>query len=279
MKKQSLSEEQLQTLPRETLVLLLVQQAESFRLLSDQSAAIQKQNEALIKQVEDLKEQLSIMNNRLFGRKSEKVQDIPGQLSLDIEDSSQAFNETEALVEEGFADEPEVETVVIRRRAPRPKGKRELDLKEVPTEREDHYLTEEELQEKFPHGWKQLEDEVYKELIRIPETFKVMEHHIGVYAGKGAEDTVIRGKAPGRLLNHSILTPSLAASVYTAKFVNALPYNRVSEWYAINGITLSRQVMAGWMIRIYEYYLEQVHKRMKAELFLSHIIHCDETPF
>ena len=279
MKKQSLSEEQLQTLPRETLVLLLVQQAESFRLLSDQSAAIQKQNEALIKQVEDLKEQLSIMNNRLFGRKSEKVQDIPGQLSLDIEDSSQAFNETEALVEEGFADEPEVETVVIRRRAPRPKGKRELDLKEVPTEREDHYLTEEELQEKFPHGWKQLEDEVYKELIRIPETFKVMEHHIGVYAGKGAEDTVIRGKTPGRLLNHSILTPSLAASVYTAKFVNALPYNRVSEWYAINGITLSRQVMAGWMIRIYEYYLEQVHKRMKAELFLSHIIHCDETPF
>ena len=165
MKKQPYSEEQLQTLPRETLVLLLVQQAESFRLLSDQSAAIQKQNEALIKQVEDLKEQLSIMNNRLFGRKSEKVQDIPGQLSLDIEDSSQAFNETEALVEEGFADEPEVETVVIRRRAPRPKGKRELDLKEVPTEREDHYLTEEELQEKFPHGWKQLEDEVYKELV------------------------------------------------------------------------------------------------------------------
>ena len=279
MKKQPYSEEQLYSLPKESLVLLLIQQAESFQLLSQQSAAIQKQNEALQKQVADLREQLSIMSNRLFGRKSEKAQVIPGQLSLDIDESSQAFNEAEALVEEGFEAEPEIETVVIRKRTPRPKGKQELDLKDVEKERKDHYLSEEELREKFPSGWKQLEDEVYWELIRIPETFKAIEHHIGVYAGKGENDSVIRGKTPGRLLNHSLLTPSLAASVYTAKFVNALPFNRVSEWYSINGINLSRQVMAGWMIRIHEYYLQQIHARMKAELFLSHIIHCDETPF
>ena len=37
--------------------------------------------------------------------------------------------------------------------------------------------------------------------------------------------------------------------------------------------------MAGWLIRIYQYYLDPVHDMMKAEIMKSHHIHCDETPF
>ena len=33
------------------------------------------------------------------------------------------------------------------------------------------------------------------------------------------------------------------------------------------------------MIRLADYYLEPVHKMMKAELLQSHHVHCDETPF
>lgn len=133
--------------------------------------------------------------------------------------------------------------------------------------------------ERFPKGWHQLEDEVYKELKRIPASYEVVEHHIGVYAGNGENSKIIRGEAPKRLLNHSILTPSLAASVFTAKYVNAVPLNRILEGYGYDGIHISRQVMAGWMIKLYQYYLEPVHRMMKTELFQSGIIHCDESPF
>ena len=281
MDKQVFSPEQLNTLPKEMLITLLLQQSESFRLLSEQSAIIQRQNEALIKQVEDLNERIAILNSRMFGKKSEKQSPIPGQYSFDMDDPSFIIlNEAEAVIDsEGFADEPEVEEVVVRKKTKRPKGKRDTDLKNIETTRQDHYLTEEELLEKFPDGWNQLDDEIYKELERIPETYRVIEHHIGVYAGKKDGDTVIRGETPGRLLNHSILTPSLAASVFTAKYINAVPLNRLSEWYSYNGINISRQVMAGWIIRLHEYYLGPVHKAIKDDLFLSHIIHCDESPF
>ena len=89
----------------------------------------------------------------------------------------------------------------------------------------------------------------------------------------------MRGKAPGRLLNHSILTPSLAASIFTAKYINAVPLNRISEGYGYDGLNISRQVMAGWMIRLSDYYLDSVHQIMKAELKKAHLIRCDETPF
>ena len=164
-------------------------------------------------------------------------------------------------------------------RKPRPKGKRAVDLSGIKTTVESHYLEENTLMERFPKGWHQLEDEVYKELKRIPASYEVVEHHIGVYAGNGDNSKIIRGEAPKRLLNHSILTPSLAASVFTAKYVNAVPLNRISEGYGYDGIHISRQVMAGWMIKLYQYYLEPVHRMMKSELFRSGIIHCDESPF
>ena len=90
---------------------------------------------------------------------------------------------------------------------------------------------------------------------------------------------IMRGRAPGRLLNHSILTPSLAASIFTAKYINAVPLNRISEGYGYDGLNISRQVMAGWMIRLSDYYLDSVHRMMKDELKKAPLIHCDESPF
>lgn len=277
MKNQLLTEEKLNTLPKETIIMLLLQQNDNFKLLSEQSAVIQKQNEQLIKQIENLKEQVAILTQQRFGRSSEKNLSIQGQLSFDL-DHPNVFNEAEILTENGFAEEPSLEdTVPVRK--PRPKGKRAVDLSGIKTTVESHYLEENTLMERFPKGWHQLEDEVYKELKRIPASYEVVEHHIGVYAGNGENSKIIRGEAPKRLLNHSILTPSLAASVFTAKYVNAVPLNRISEGYSYDGIHISRQVMAGWMIKLYQYYLEPVHRMMKTELFQSGIIHCDESPF
>lgn len=84
MKNQLFTEEKLNILPNETIIMLLLQQNENFRILSEQSAAIQKQNGQLLKQVEDLKEQLTILTRQRFGTRSEKNLQISGRFPLTL---------------------------------------------------------------------------------------------------------------------------------------------------------------------------------------------------
>ena len=44
------------------------------------------------------------------------------------------------------------------------------------------YLSKEELKIKFPNGYKELPNEIYKRICVIPATFIVDEHHVHVYA-------------------------------------------------------------------------------------------------
>lgn len=283
MENKTFTTDELNKLPKDAIVFLYLQMKESFDLLSDQnksiqasSDTIQKQNEALIRQIEDLKEQIAILTQHRFGKSTETKNHISGQLSFDLENMC-VLNEAEMLIENGIPEEPQFEKVIVRRK--RTKGKRDINLKDIETETLDHDVEEEELKERFPNGYHSLKDEVYKELQYIPARFKVIEHHIKIYAGNRDEDGILRAKAPNRLLAHSILTPELAAAVFNAKYVNAVPLNRLSEEFLRNDVNIPRQDMAGWMIRLNEYYLGPVHDMMKLEILNSHHVHCDETPF
>lgn len=272
MENKVISIDELNKLSKETISMLYLQ---TFEMLQN----LQTQNVNLIAQVEDLKQQMAILINQRFGKRSEKLSQLPGQLSFNMDDPA-VFNEIEVITDHGFVEEPSAEEVVpehIRRK--RPKGKRAVDLSGIEVEVVNHYLPEDILNSEMPRGWHQMEDEIYTELERIPPSYKVIEHHVGVYASNGNGSRIMRGKAPGRLLNHSILTPSLAASIFTAKYINAVPLNRISEGYGYDGLNISRQVMAGWMIRLSDYYLGSVHQMMKDELKKAPLIHCDETPF
>lgn len=276
MNELKLSKDELNKLSKDALVLMFLQLAESFSLLSEQNKTIQKQNEQMIHQIEDLKEQIAVLTQHRFGRKTETSGQTIGQLSLDLENMC-VLNEAETLVENGITYEPEMETVLVRR--PKAKGKRGLNLKDIEVEVIFHECTKEELEEQFPAGWHVLPDEVYKELQYIPARFKVLEHHVRIYAGDHDTGGILRAKTPKRLLAHSILTPELAAAVFNAKYVNAVPLNRLSEEFLRNDVNIPRQDMGGWMIRLSEYYLGPVHDMMKEEILKSHHVHCDETPF
>ena len=283
MENTLITQQELNTLSKKTLVSMYVQMNENLSALIEENRlnaqhyeTILKTNEQLLKQIEDLKEQLAILTQQRFGKKTEKNSQIAGQLSFDLETMC-VINEAEVLIENGIPEEPVMEKVIVRK--PRAKGKREINLKDIEVEIIPHDCTEEALRKQFPNGWHQLEDEVYKELQYIPARFKVLEHHIKVYAGNQSVGAFLRGTAPERLLAHSILTPELAAAVFNAKYVNAVPLNRLSEEFLRNDVNIPRQDMAGWMIRLHDYYLEPLHERMKAEIMKSHHIHCDETPF
>lgn len=204
----SYSPEELNRFSKETLVAVIL--------------SMQNQLNQLNANMERLIEQIADANNKRYGRSSEKLDVIAGQLDLEL-----IFNEAEALTETLYVVEPAEEDVIqVRRR--KQKGKREEDLKALPFEVILHTLPEEKLWELFgDNGWKQLPDEVYKRVCVQPAVYTVEEHHVAVYAGKDNQ-TIVKADRPKELLRNSILTPSLAASILNAKYVNGLPLYRIS---------------------------------------------------
>ena len=119
------SPEELNSFNRETLVAVTLS-------MQDQLARLNTNMERLI-------EQIASANNHRYGRSSEKLDVIAGQLELEL-----IFNEAEALTETLYVVEPTEEDVIqVTRR--KKKGKREEDLKDLPVEVIPHTLPEEKL--------------------------------------------------------------------------------------------------------------------------------------
>lgn len=270
MEKRTISRDELHKIPHDLLVDMFLQ-------LNGSLTMMQKQNETLIKQISGLQESIAILTQQRFGRKTEKLSKMPGQLSLTF-DPADAVNGAEAITDNGIPEEPEMETVIIRRKS-KTKGKREADLSCMETIVEPVLtIPEERLMELFPKGCHRLPDEVYKDLEYQPAKFVVHEHPIAVYAGNG-DSGVSRADRPERLLRNSILTPSLAAAIFEEKYVNHSPYNRIEASFKCRDANISRQNMAGWMIYVYDRYLRPLEREFRRELLKSRLIHCDETPF
>lgn len=173
------TEEELNNFSRETLMAVILS-------MQDQIHQLNTNMERLIEQIADA-------NNKRYGRSSEKLETISGQLELEL-----IFNEAEALTETLYVVEPVEEDVIQPRR--KNKGKREADLKDLPIEVIVHTLSEEKLQDVFgTDGWKQLPDEIYKRVRVQPAVYTVEEHHVAVYAGKDNQ-TIIKADHPEEFL-------------------------------------------------------------------------------
>lgn len=233
--------------------------------------SMQDQLEQLNQNMERLIEQIAAANNQRYGRSSEKMKVIDGQLSLEF-----IFNEAEALTETLYVVEPEEESVLPKRK--KQPGKRDRDLEDLPVVEIRHDMPEEKLNEVFgAGGWKQLPDEVYKRVRVEPAVYTVEEHHVAVYAGKDNQ-TIVKADRPRSLLRNSIATPSLVASVYNAKYVNGMPLDRIHKEYLRNDIHISKQVLANWVIQCAERYLGIMFDYLQKELLTFRILQADETP-
>jgi len=270
-----LSEEQLNNLNKDALVIIVSS-------LQDQLSGMQKQLDTANAQLSDtnrqielLTEQIKLMNQRKFGKSSESncVQ-LEGQLNM-----FETFNEIEATSDPNSKEPVSVEEVVISSysRAKR-KGKREEDLDGLPARIFEHTLSKEELDEAFPEGYKELPYDTYKRLHIIPETFIVDEHHVHIYASKSNTGKIIKANRPVDLFRNSIATPALVASIINGKYVNAIPIDRQSRSCKCNGINLSSNTMANWVIKASEEYLSLVYDRMHQLIYNNTVIHADETP-
>ena len=282
-----LSDKQLNNLDKTALIIIVSSLQDQLQVLQSQldhtHTQLDQANAKLSdnnRQIELLTEQIRLMNQRVFGRKTESAtsRQIDGQLSLFDTPQFEAFNEAEYLKKDQLK-EPEITEVIIPTyRRKKTLGKREADLAGLPARIMHHKLSEEELAQKFPDGYKELPEEVYKRLHIIPETFIVDEHHVHIYASKKNDGTIVKAKRPKDLFRNSIATPSLVASIINGKYTNAMPLERQARAHKDNGIALSTNTMANWVIKSSDEYLSLIYDRLHELIYDSKVIHADETP-
>jgi hypothetical protein len=191
----NLSEKELDRMPKEALVAMIMGQQSTVSELN--------------RTVQILSEQIRVMTQRNYGRKTEQVSALQMELEL-------AFNDAEFTADPG---EPEPSLEEAAPRKTRPAGKRAEDIKKITNHRTVQVkLSKEELDKRFGEGkWKELPPQVITKLEHIPASFEAVTYEIGVYASADNQ-TIIRAEKPAELWQNSIATPSLVSSIIFGKY-------------------------------------------------------------
>lgn len=261
------TEEQLNTIDKSLLI-------DMFLGLQDQVETLSKETHALNDKMQLVMEQLVLANKNRFGRSSEKMDSADQICFQEIDGTIVFFNEAEAVAD---LDAPEP-TDLRKPRGSKQQGKKDHDLLNLPTNRIDHYMTKQELITEFgENGWKQLPDAISRRYKFVPAKVEVDEHHVGVYASK-SDGHMVKAKHPKGLLHGSPVSESIAAAIMNGKYVNAVPLYRLEKEFERYGLSITRQNMANWMIRLADEYLGVMYDYYHKLLFDYHVIQADETP-
>ena len=263
------TEEQLNTLDKSLIIQLLISQQE-------QNEALTKELRELNQKMQVLMEQMVLANKNRFGRSSEKME-IENQLCFkEVDGNIVLFNEAEAVCNLDAQEPEDLEIKPVRKS--KTIGKKADDMAGLPVNIINHYLSEEELIAEFgENGWKHVLDAISKRYHLIPAKVEVDEHHVGVYASK-TDGHIVKAPHPKALLHGSAVSPSLAAAVMNGKYVNAVPLYRLEQEFTRYGLSITRQNMANWMIRLGEEYLAVLYDYLHEKLYGYHVIQADETP-
>ena len=220
-------------------------------------------------EIKILNEQIKSLQDKLFGRKTEKIHRNDGQLSL--------FDIPEP--ECPLLEEPEETTVTSHIR--RKKGRKPLPAN-LPRVEVIHELSEEERQCGCGCLKAYSGQEVSEQLDIIPAKAQVIRNIRYKYACKnceGVEDdgpTVSIARMPEQMIPKSMATPGLLAHILTAKFADALPFYRQEKQLSRIGIELPRSTMCNWAMKVAQA-CEILLGFMQAQILQGPVINIDET--
>lgn len=216
-----------------------------------------------------LKEQIQVLQDKLFGRKSEKrpVDDKQLLLFEEIEDNAVECIENE-----------EVEIPSYNRKK---RGRKPLPP-ELPRHEVIHDIAEEDKLCECGCTKSRCGEEVSEQLDIIPPVIRVIKNIRLKYACKACEGVesekppVMIAPVPPQFIPKSNATSGLIANIIINKFSDALPFYRQEKIFARLGIDIPRSTMCGWAIKAAEKcrpLIDLLHK----EILSGPLINLDET--
>ena len=195
------------------------------------------------------------------------------------------FNEAETIAKLD-SPEPTIEEIQTSPVKPRPKkrpGKRDEDFAHLPTEVVVYELSDEERICECGNKMKEIGSyPARREIMIIPAQVKVRQHIAKSYVCNECEKTaastvIVKAPVPEPVIKGSVASPSAVAYVMNQKYVMGNPLYRIEQEFERSGINISRQVMANWMIKSSDSWLEPIYAHMKNEALANAYLHADET--
>jgi transposase len=234
--------------------------------------AFAKKEQFYESEIKFLKENIRLLQDKLFGRKSEKIKSDSDERQLLL------FDET---AEDTLQDSDIEDTVEVPGYKRKKRGRRPLPAN-LPRIEVIHDLSDEEKICFCGCQKSCIGEEVSEQLDIIPASMQVIRNIRLKYVCKSCEGVendepaVSIAPVPAQLIPKSIATPGLLAHVMTAKFVDALPFYRQEKQFIRLGVDLSRATMCGWAMKVAEKcmpLLDILHD----EILSGPLINIDET--
>ena len=181
------------------------------------------------------------------------------------------FNEAERVAEPA-AEEAEEEVVAPTKR----RGERKPLPADLPRIEVLHKLSEHELT--FACGCRMhaIGEETSEQLEIVSMQIRVIKHIRKVYACRGCETAPLTTDKPAQLIERSMASSSMLATLLITKYVDGLPLHRFETVLSRHGIGIPRQTLARWVIQCDEH-LQPLLNLMRERLLESPVIHCDES--
>jgi transposase len=240
--------------------------------LAASRADLQEKEQTYQSRIEYLEERIRLLQNELFGRKSEK-------LPKEDRDQLLLFNELEL---EKAAQNDGPDEITISEHSRKKRGRKALP-QDLPRVEVIHDLSEGEKICACGSRLSRIGEEVCEKLDIIPAKVQVIRHIRYKYACKGCEGiesdgpTVKIAAAPVELIPKSIATSGLLAHLLVAKFEDALPFYRQEKIFVRMGIELSRATMCGWAVKVADR-IKPLMALLHQEIRCGPLVNIDETP-
>jgi transposase len=213
-------------------------------------------------EIEHLKLVIAKLRRMQFGRSSEQMNEMLGQLELSLE-------ELETLRAEAPTEPP----------PPADTGKPPPPRKPLP----DHLPRD--TQEHLPSACdcpacggslKKLGETVSEMLEYVPASFRVIRHVRPKFACSRC-DTIVQAPAPSRPIARGLAGAGLLAHVLVAKYCDHLPLYRQSGIYAREGVDIERSTLADWVGQC-NALLRPLVNGLRNHVLAAYKLHADDTP-
>ncbi|MFB0959047.1 MAG: IS66 family transposase [Clostridiaceae bacterium] len=236
--------------------------------------------ETMADNLERMEEFLRLANHSAYGASSEKRLDAD-QLNFFDRIPNGVFNEAEAIAEE--TEKQEQQAQPRARRMVGEVGAHKSCFDHLPVEEVLHDLDD----PNCPHCHSQLKElktvEKRTEIVLIPARLVKRRHMEKVYVCDHCQETgehspIIESPTPLPVLSGSYVSASLMAYIMAKKYWEKTPIYRLETQFKSAGYDISRAVMANWIIKGSQLYMEGLYEALYDEIKKSAVIHVDETP-
>lgn len=242
---------------------------QSMQALLRQQKALEKKVLRQKEMIAYLQEQLRLVAASQYGKRSERQSDDP---------QADLFNEAEELValEEAAQPEGDTDTTSVKSHARRKSSGRQKLPEHLPRKTIEHDIPEADKVCACGCQKQRIGAEVSENLEYIPAKILV-EHHVRhQYACPQCEEGVQTAEKPASLIPKSNVGVNLLAFIIVSKYQDSLPLYRLSKIFARQGIEISRNTLARWVIQC-SITLEPLIRLMESQMRQAPVILMDET--